>query len=678
MCQAASAPARRAHHSFPHAAVLLRGCLLTVFVHSIALCPAMAQEKAPLPALEKPTETLTAQTPASQSWLMYKGDAQRTGSSNSDSKPPLNLVWQHSTAGEAQANFSSPLVAGPNGQKRVYFDVGNFVYCVDAQTGAQVWKSIELASSLAAPVTFMSTEGGDMLLAATYGGRFYALRASDGAPIWAAEAGTAIANTAPTLVKTPRGDRILLGTGTGHIIAFSREGQLDTDWDIQLGNYGSSPTASPVVSADGVRVFVAAQDSKLYAIEVANRKVYFALPLGASTRSTPMILNGVLVVTAGTRVLAYKENIGASLWQEDVKSTMIASPAGLLAADGTGSVFIGTSRGLFMALDLQTGRKKWESDLQTTITGTPLVLPNMVLVGTSNGMLFGFDPADGTRKWQYRINTARRIPSSTPAATTATQPGRGGLGSGRGGRGGRGGQPVVPAPEKIYGVSSAPSVSGDQVFVLADNAAMYAFSTRAFDADPPNVVEPTISVMSQEKRLQETILQARRPALIPGTGPIYFAVKLQDEGSGVDENSLRVTLNGKTLGDDDIIYQPALGVLSARLLKSGVPNLPDATYTLAVVARDYYGNEMNYTATFVVDNSLAPPSAPAPLPTTNTTTGGRPNTGPTLIQPGMGQPEMDQPDDNGPDDKAPDDKAPDDKAPDDNAPDDKAPDDDQN
>ena len=39
-------------------------------------------------------------------------------------------------------------------------------------------------------------------------------------------------------------------------------------------------------------------------------------------------------------------------------------------------------------------------------------------------------------------------------------------------------------------------------------------------------------------------------------------------------------------------------------------NLADGLYTVAIAARDYDGNEMNYSINFLVDNTVAPPAPP--------------------------------------------------------------------
>ncbi len=124
--------------------------------------------------------------------------------------------------------------------------------------------------------------------------------------------------------------------------------------------------------------------------------------------------NKIFVVDDNGRVLALDAVSGKTLWESkalEMKSegsrllfwrkhsteTGLTSSAGV----GGGLVVVGGRNGEVLALDAETGSKKWSSKITSEVISTPLVADDRVIVRGGDGRTFGFDIADGTRKWVF-------------------------------------------------------------------------------------------------------------------------------------------------------------------------------------------------------------------------------------------------------------------------------------
>lgn len=606
-----------------------------------------------------------AQAADTEAWTMWKGDPQRTGASEATYQLPLNLMWRHSTeeAGSARGLYP-PLVVGPAGDRRVYFVAGRTLYCVNAQNGNLLWKSQDkdIPGNQGAPLTLLPGQNGDVVLVLTARGDLLAFRTSDGGRAWEGRTPNSIQGGAPMLVQTPNGERILAFTTTGHIVGFQRGGELDAKYDYVVGTGRSAITATPALSADGTSMFLTNTDQRLFKINTADGKEIYNVRLGASTFESPLLLGDKIILGVGTTVRAYNQRTGNPIWSVNTKGRVMTSPAGRLGNGGEGRVYVGTESGYLYAIDLNSGRFVWPEGIQIAQEkgkrniGSVTLLPDLVLVGSKNDMLYAINPNDGAIKWQYRMETQRVI-EEAPANQVINDPGaaeRGGFGGERGGfggepaplpeGGGEGGpaQPgAAPAGPKIltYGISTAPIAVDGQLFVLGDNAALYAFESTPFDAVPPYASGPSLALTTAEKTYDAFLLDPDEPLVVPGTAPLAFAVSLSDPGSGIVPESIKVLVNAQAVPADPkrMAYSPGSGVLSVNLIAPQPgqrPVLTDGVYTIAVTAQDYRGNEMNYTGTFTVDRT-AP--APSKIPPVTVIGGGEPG-GPGFGGPGFGGP----------------------------------------
>ncbi len=373
------------------------------------------------------------------SWTTYRGDAQRTGSSNAQVSLPLSLDWRYTSDATAGTYSASPLVLNAPAGQRVYFSVGRKVMCVDAATGAPAsgWNAPEISSTISAPLTLLSTDDGDFIISASQGGAVTAFRATDGGRAWEVQASGGFSSAGPVVVQMAGGQRVVVASNSGDIIAITPAGQLDPKWKVSLGRFGNPPASAMALSENGSTLCVIATDGKIYGIDVKMGRLAWGVPLPNATGVTPVIA-GKNVVTAGlARIAAYEVSGGASKWTVASHGTVSASPA-YRVVDGVPTLFYGTTEGNFFALDARDGSQEWKASDIASFTGAPVVLDNMVLVGTRTGSLVALNPKSGLVLWQYRLKTERIISNAGGGAGGAGGFGGGGRGGGRGGRGGGG------------------------------------------------------------------------------------------------------------------------------------------------------------------------------------------------------------------------------------------------
>lgn len=124
--------------------------------------------------------------------------------------------------------------------------------------------------------------------------------------------------------------------------------------------------------------------------------------------------NRLYTVDDEGRVLAIDAATGKKLWTAAVVNVegkrgkwtfwrRAAVEAGLTGGPGAGNglVVVGGRNGEVVALDADTGEKRWSVKVSSEVLSTPLVLTDRVVVRSNDGRVFGFDATYGTRKWVF-------------------------------------------------------------------------------------------------------------------------------------------------------------------------------------------------------------------------------------------------------------------------------------
>ena len=538
--------------------------------------------------------------PSTTAWTTYKGDNQRSGSSAAKVTLPLSLQWRYSSTAPARSSTTAALVLGAPGRRRIYFSGGRKVFCLDAQTGAPAegWTSVDTTSNIVGPITLLAGPDGDLILVPQQNSRLTALRATDGGLAWETDTQGQLSNSGCIVVPTKNGPRVVTSSNTG-LIGLDATGAPDPEWNILIPRFDISTPLT--LSQDGSTILFLNGEGRLMAIDTREHKINWTNQQPTRVGATPTVTGKYVITANARRVTAYEVSGGAEKWNFDPKGDVRASPA-VHTFDGTNLLYFGTASGDFYAVDAKDGSQKWMMHLDTSFTGTPLVLNNVVLAGTKGGTLIGFEPSNGKVLWNYRLNTKR-----DPNAGTGQAGGR---------RGGRRAQAVQGngtgggnSTAVTYAVTDAPAAVDGQVYVLGDNAALYAFTSSLLDSDPPRLVEPSIALPNDQNVTSAQLLPADKPPLVPGKGPFYFATQLDDAGSGVDPDSIKISMDGVELDSKAWSYDPISGVLTVVLLEGDGKTFDDGTKQIGVTLSDYAGNKTNYSGSFLIDNTVAPPSS---------------------------------------------------------------------
>jgi len=262
-------------------------------------------------------------------------------------------------------------------------------------------------------------------------------------------------------------------------------------------------------------------------------------------------------------------------------------------------------------------------------------LRGVVLVGGRDGVFYGVDSAKGQLLWRYRLESERRVlvPVREPLSGIGSSGGgigsSGGQRSGFGGGGSRGGggssqrgggsgtgnrsarAAATPTPmmyeTRTYGVSSAPAAVDGRIYVPVDNAALYAFSSSAFDAAPPTVTDTKIVFPTDIGSPFVMDLTPDFPG-IPAKGPVSLTLDVSDAGSGIDASRIRTSFDGQPVPAQDIKFDQSTGLLTLNLFKSrGDATLSDGTHKVQVEVRDYNGNATPFSTSFIVNSTFVPP-----------------------------------------------------------------------
>lgn len=637
---------------------------------------------------------------------MFRYDAARTGVAPDPLTVPLSLSWKFTpdfTGSQRPSRFvACPAASG----EAVYYFVGRQLYALDRATGSLRWdKPLDLPDVVdSTPLVLDRT--------AVFGcgdGKVYfvELGSKSGRVIGSFDLrrqhtgvrGNPLSGP-PRVQSSPvfNDGRVFFGGDDGWVYALDLKSQQKV-WEFRTNG---PIKASPTCWNHGV--YVASMDGNVYGLsERSGRLIWRSKLATKDVLVSPVVANYRVIVAAGKYLYACDAGAnGYVRWRFEAKGNVVGTPAA-----GEGKVFFGDTAGLFYAVDIgaegdiaywdtENPYLKWQmppipdptapkpavvtDGLDQPVRSSPTLSQGMVIYRSGPYQVNALRASDGTLVWHYALTEdAAAVPREvavTPvvaAPATGSSPSQRGLG-GPGGAGGRRGAPGA-APAGLPGASpvtttaqtgptlvfeqsvvASPVAAGGDLFVLANDGALFGFSANAADAVPPRLEQAGMEVPAQgDGRFVQSLklYDSRATALaekekkvkVRGAGPIYLRVKVFDAGSGVDPQSLRIRQESGGPVGWEAAYDAAGGFAWAIYEPKGdiAPDLADGEYVVSISIKDWAGNEARKVLAFVVQGDL-----PVPAPNVGRTpaaAGG----GPTLglpagpgtgipIGPGMGPP----------------------------------------
>ena len=93
------------------------------------------------------------------------------------------------------------------------------------------------------------------------------------------------------------------------------------------------------------------------------------------------------------------------VWSAGIGKGLDKAGRQIRPAYSSGVLYAADYKGLLMALDADSGRKRWEIKTELPFTGGPGVSDNLLLMGTENGEVFAFDASTGTQLWSATVTS---------------------------------------------------------------------------------------------------------------------------------------------------------------------------------------------------------------------------------------------------------------------------------
>ncbi len=159
--------------------------------------------------------------------------------------------------------------------------------------------------------------------------------------------------------------------------------------------------AAPVLSEDGRTVYVNGRDSTLWALDAADGKPKWSLPLGFQPQTPPTLAPGGLIIAGGgpdTRLVALRDSGDSAevVWRrDDVSPLTSSSQAGGRVAYAV--VADGPQRLALLVFDPSDEGRTLNSyplpDAQGFPVGVSVGFDRRVVAATSGGQVYSFDPA---------------------------------------------------------------------------------------------------------------------------------------------------------------------------------------------------------------------------------------------------------------------------------------------
>ena len=286
-----------------------------------------------------------------------------------------------------------------------YLAGGAYVYAVNLQTGAQVWR-FPASSSASNPfyATPVLTPDGQLIVGG-FDKKLYSLNPQTGQSNWQFTdahdryyGGVLVANN---MIYAPNADY--------NLYALDLKGSLQWTFPADQSIWGA-----PV--SDGTNIYFGTLGRKMYAVDAKTGKQVWMQVLDGAVLGSPWLENGnhLLIGTYGGTLYALNTADGKTLWSKPASSWIWAGPV----SDGT-NLYVGDANGKFVAYPLSGGNKLWEQDLNGAIVGSPCISGGNIVVGTEAGTVYFLDQT-GKILHTISLSTVMKVYATPAAAGTLT------------------------------------------------------------------------------------------------------------------------------------------------------------------------------------------------------------------------------------------------------------------
>jgi hypothetical protein len=170
-------------------------------------------------------------------------------------------------------------------------------------------------------------------------------------------------------------------------------------------------------------------------------------------------------------------------------------------------------------------------------------------------------------------------------------------------------------------VDPTPALVDNRMYVVGDDDVLYGLEYNAPDNVPPAISEAVLEIEGQDQvrfayavptdDVDDFPLRFVDTVKVPGSPPVYLSVRVVDLGSGVDPESVEVSMDNQKL--QGVTYDAEQGLLWYIYDRTGRGGaaLSNGEHNFVIRASDWRGNQAAVQLSLTIDNSLSPPSAAA-------------------------------------------------------------------
>lgn len=282
-----------------------------------------------------------------------------------------------------------------------YIAGGQYVYAVNLQTGAQVWRFPDKASANPFDVAPVLTSDGQLIVGG-YDKKLYSLNPQTGQQTGSSWPFTGARDrwigavlAADKMIYAPNADY--------NLYALNLQGQLQWTFAADQSIWGT-----PV--SDGTNVYFGTLGRKVYAVNAQSGKQAWMQKVDGAVIGSPVLGTDktLYIGSYGGTIYALNTANGGTRWTEKASSWIWSGPA----LDGS-TLYFGDGKGSLYAHPVSGTEPSWNQPLNGAIIGKPLVSGNTIVIGTEAGNVYFIDH---TGKNPRPISISGKIYSSPVAA----------------------------------------------------------------------------------------------------------------------------------------------------------------------------------------------------------------------------------------------------------------------
>jgi len=521
---------------------------------------------------------------------------------------PLSWRWQQ------------PASASPGGSPAcdgdtIYVVCGQRMYALNRVDGNQKWR-FPLASFLEANFKGTPALGNGFVVAAAENRTLYAVDAKTGQKAWSYIAPATIMGS-PQIYK----NMVLFMMADGIMAVSLDKGEPAYQTPIYLKEGMLNNSFS--ISGDDVLVFSAL--NTLYAINIASQRVdWKQMTAGVGLDASVVPAGDTIYFVSNNYLIGLNSGDGSARFSTQTDDNLILAPAVtehyIMALTREGRAYLFNRQRKGERIKDERNQPVPPIDLKSS----PLLRPtgldgDRFAVATSAGTIELVNPTASPENavvWNYPIRPIGGAQDvQAPTNTSAGGP----PGFGGGGSPGGGGPPGGGFGGGFGGGQSGGGTGGGAGGGNINRGGPGAGVTRIVTiqaAGPPVLDKTTLLVLGRDGSClafdKDTGVDLTPPKVTmtyPNAGdmvaskpPLALVFKIEDEASGVNEGSLKITVDGKAV---DFTFNRE-GLAIVRCGTSGKNHLTDGKKKIVITVTDWMGNETIANFTLTVDNDLPP------------------------------------------------------------------------